>query len=383
MSVQFNKMKLSLILSAALAAGVISATAATQPVVVNAATNADPETAMKALFGDPVIVKVKGFEIKQSELDQVLTGAKANAAAQGQTLPPAFTAAILNQLITIDCLLQKATPADHTAGATEADLQFTNLVEHFGSQEAFERQLKAVGITAAELRAKATQEATAKAALKRELNIKVTDAEAKAFYDKHTADFEQPEMAHVRHILLMTVDPSTRPPTPLSTNTIAAKRKQIDDLLKQIKDGADFAALATKYSEDPGSAKKGGELPEFPRGQMVPEFEATAFSLTNNQVSDVITTQYGYHIIKMIDKTPAKEYGFNDTLPKINKTVAEICRNEVEADKIKELAPDYVKKLRGELNVQIVDPTLKALDENARAQGADSAPDTGMAEPAK
>jgi parvulin-like peptidyl-prolyl isomerase len=374
-------MKLKLFLSAALMAGVISAaTAATAPVSMSAVTNSDPEAAMKALFGDPVIVKAKNFDIKQSELDQVLTGAKANAAAQGQQLPPEFSAAILNQLITIQVLLQEATPADRAAGAADADLQFTNLVKRFGSTEAFERQLKAVGVTAAELRAKATQEATAKATLKRELNIHATDAEAQAFYDKHQADFEQPETAHVRHILLMTIDPATR--TPLSTNTIAAKRKQIDDLLKQIRGGADFAALAKQYSEDPGSKEDGGELPAFSRGQMVPEFETTAFSLTNGEVSGVITTQYGYHIIKMIDLTPAKTYAFTDTLPHVDKTVADICKNEVESQKIKELAPAYIKKLRLAQQVEITDPTLKAMDESLRAQADAASTNAADADPA-
>ena len=363
-------MKLKLILSAALMAGVISATAATEPAAAPADTKSTPEATMKALFGDPVIVKAKGFDIKQSELDQVLTGAKANAAAQGQQLPPEFAIAILNQLITIDALLQKATPADRAAGAAEASLQYTNLVKRFGSVDAFERQLKAVGMTVEELRGKASDEATAKATLKRELKVSVTDAEAKAFYAKHAADFEQPEMAHVRHILLMTIDPATR--TPLPTNSVAAKRKQIDDLLKQIRGGADFATLAKQYSEDPGSKDNGGELPEFPRGQMVPEFEATAFSMTNNQVSDVVTSQFGFHIIKMIDKTPAKTFAYGDMLPQVNKTVADICKSEVESEQIKERAPAYVKNLRSELQVEITDPTLKSLDESVRAQ-ADAA----------
>ena len=363
-------MKMKLILSAALMAGVISANAVTAPAAASASTNASPEATMKALFGDPVIVKAKGFDIKQSELDQVLTGAKANAAAQGQQLPPEFAIAILNQLVTIQSLLQLATPADRAAGAAEADLQYTNLVKRFGSVEAFDRQLKAVGMTADDLRAKAAQEATAKATLKRELKISVTDAQAQAFYNKHAADFEQPEMAHVRHILLMTIDPATR--TPLSTNAVAAKRKQIDSLLKQIRGGADFATLASQYSEDPGSKDKGGELPEFSRGQMVPEFEATAFSMTNNQVSDVVTTQFGYHILKMIDLTPAKKFAYTDSLPQINKTVADICKNEVESEQIKALAPDFVKKLRVDQGVEIVDPALKALDASVRAQ-ADAA----------
>jgi len=137
-------MKLKLILSAALMAGVISSTAATQPAAAPASTNSSPEATMKALFGDPVIVKGKGFEIKQSDLDEVLTGAKANAAAQGQQLPPEFSVAILNQLITIQSLLQKATPADRAVGDAEANTQYTNLLKRFGSPEAFQRQLKAV-----------------------------------------------------------------------------------------------------------------------------------------------------------------------------------------------------------------------------------------------
>jgi parvulin-like peptidyl-prolyl isomerase len=366
-------MKLKLSVSAALLAGVISALAVTEPAALPT-TNASPEATMKALFGDPVIVKGKGFEIKQSELDQILTGAKANAAAQGQTLPPEFTVAILNQLITIQSLLQQATPADRAAGAAEADLQYTNMIKRFGSTEAFERQLKAVGMTVDELRAKATQEGVAKAALKRELNITVSDDDAKAFYAKHTADFEQPETAHVRHILLMTIDPETHMPLP--TNSVAAKRKQAEDLLKQIRGGADFATLAKQYSEDPGSKADGGELPEFSRGQMVPEFEAAAFSMTNNQVSDIVTSQFGFHIIKLLALNPAKKYTLTDTLPHVDKTVAEICKSEVEQEKIKELAPAYVKKLRGELNVEITDPSLKALDETVRAQ-ADAASTNG------
>jgi foldase protein PrsA len=364
-------MKLKLILTAALAAGVFSAPAATQPVTAAAVTNASPEAAMKALFGDPVVVKGKGFEIKQSDLDQILTGVKARATASGQPFPQEYTVAILNQLITIQSLLQKATPADRVAGKLEADQQYTNMLKQFPTPEAFELQLKSAGMSLADLRAKAEQEATAKVTLKRELNISATDDEVKAFYTKHAAEFEMPETAHARHILLMTVDPTTR--APLGTNAVVEKKKQIEDLLKQARAGGDFAALASKYSEDPGSKANGGELPEFPRGQMVPEFEAAAFALTNNQVSDVVTTMYGFHIIKLIDKTAPKKYALNDTLPQINKTVAEVCKNEVEGQKIKELAPDYVKKLRVEQDVEIVDPALKSLDESVRAQ-VDAAP---------
>lgn len=369
-------MKLQLILSAALVAGVISTRAATQNAAQLAAadTNANPEVAMTALFGDPTVVKGKGFEIKRSDLDQVVSGAKANAAAQGQQWSPNYEASILNQLITIQVLLQTATPADQAAGKLEADLQYTNLLKKFSSPEAFDRQLKAVGMTVADLRAKATMEAVAKAALKRELNINISDEEAKDYYNQHPADFEQPELAHVRHILLMTIDPATR--SPLTTNTVAAKRKQAEDLLKQIRGGADFATLAKQYSEDPVSKENGGELPEFSRGQMVAEFESAAFALTTNQVSDIVTSPFGYHIIKLLDKTPAKKIDYA--------TAAADIKEGLARQKIAKLAPDYVKKLRAEGQVEILDPTLKAMDaklqaDQAAALAAAQAADTNSA----
>ena len=353
-------MKLKLILSAALMAGVISASAATENAAATkvAGTNASPEAAMTALFGDPVIVKGTGFEIKRSELDQVVVGAKANAAAQGQQLPPSFELNVLEQLVGIQILLQKSTDADRATGQTDADLQFTNII-------------KRLGLTVTELRSKALQEAIAKAALKRQLNIAITDAEAQTFYTNHPADFEEPEKAHVRHILLMTVDPATRPPTPLATNTVAAKRKQIDDLLKQVKAGGDFAALAKQYSEDPGSKVNGGELPEFAHGEMVPEFEAAAFSLAKGQISDVITTAYGFHIINLLDKTPAKKIAFA--------TAAADIKDFLSRQKIAKLAPDFIKKTRAELKVEILDSTLKSLEEKLQASQAmqDAAPAAG------
>jgi len=301
-------------------------------------------------------------------LDEVMMGIKSTAAARGQTIPPAqlaqFEGQLLDRLIQDQLLLQKATDADRTNGVQKASLQMNVLLERFGSQEALERQMKATGMTVAELRSKITQENTAQAVKIRELNITVTDAETKQFYDNPTnlADFEQPEMVHVRHILLMTMDPVTR--TPLAADQQKAKQKQMDDLLKRIRGGADFAALAKQYSEDPGSKDNGGELPAFPRGQMVPEFEAAAFSLTNNQVSDVVTSTYGYHVIKLLDKTPAKKVDYATVAPKIKDFLTQ--------QKTEKLAPAYLEKLRKAADVQILDADLKAAA--AAAAAAANAP---------
>ena len=349
-----NKMKL--IFPAALVAAMIvlpSANAATAPV----STNKAPVNAMTALFGDPAVAKGKGFEIKQSELDEVVTGIKSAAAAHNENIPPeqmtGIKAQMLNRLIQIQILLQKATDADKAEGKTKADAQVAALLTRAGSQEKFELQLKAVGMTTDELRTKITQEATATATLTRALGITVTDAEVKQYYDTHPADFEQSESAHVEHILMLTINPATR--APLSDDQIKAKRQQIDDLLKRAKAGEDFSKLATQYSEDPGSKEKGGELPPFSHGDMVPEFEAAAFAMKTNTVSDVVTTSYGYHIIKSLGKNPAKKLALTDKVPLTDLTIADKIKDFLTQQKTQKLAPAYLESLKKTADVEILD----------------------------
>jgi len=331
-------------------------------------TNANPTDAMTALFGDPVIAKGKGFEIKRSALDQIMVGAKGQAAAANQQLPADFEARALNQLITIQLLLQTANDADRAAGQKDADLQYTNILKHFGSEEAFERQLKAVGMTMDELRAKALQEATAKAALKRDLNVTVTDDEVQKLYNDRPADFEEPEKAHVQHLLLMTIDPTTQ--SPLSADQVAAKRKQIDALLVRARAGEDFTNLVKQYSEDPGSKATGGEY-NFSRGQMVPEFEAASFSMTNGQISDVVITKYGFHIIRLLGKSPAKKVELA--------TVSDDIRNYLIQEKISKLAPAYITGLKKTSGLEIEDADLKAKLDAAEAAAAAAATEANSA----
>jgi len=326
-------------------------------------TNAKPETAREALFGDPAIVKGTRFEIKRSELDQMVSRAKANAMANGQPWQPEMEAVYLNHLIGIQALLRKANAADQTAGRIESDRQFTDALKHSPSPETFASHLKAEGITETEFRAKVLQEAVANAALKRLLGVSVTDDEARQYYNQHPADFEQPELVHTRHILLTTIDPSTR--LSLATNIIANQRKLIEEIRQKLVAGQDFATLARQYSEDPGSKNNGGELPPFSHGQMVPEFESAAFALAANQISDVVTTQFGYHLIQVLDKTPARKIDFA--------TAEADIKTYLSSTQLAKIAPDYVKKLRIEEKVEILDPNLKALDEQLRTAAASAA----------
>ena len=356
--------KMKLILPAALAAAMIlspSAHAATAPAATTT-TNAAPANAMTALFGDPAIAKGKGFEIKQSELDEVVTGIKSAAAAHNENIPAeqmnGIKAQMLNRLIQIQILLQKSTDADKAEGKKKADAQIAALLTRAGSQEAFERQLKAVGMSTDELRTKITQEATATATLTRELGITITAAEVQKYYTNHPADFEQPESAKAQHILLLTINPSTR--APLSDDQIKAKRTQIDDILKKAKAGDDFSKLATQYSEDPGSKDKGGELPPFSHGDMVPEFEAAAFALQTNSISDVVTTAYGYHIIKLLAKTPAKKLVLTDKVPQTDLTIADKIKDFLTQQQTQKLAPAFLDGLKKKADVEILNEDLKA-----------------------
>ena len=356
------KNKTSLILSGVLAAGLLGWLAvhaansgAPMPADSTAApdTNANPNAAMAALFGDPVIAQGKGFTIKQSELDEVTAAIKANYAAHGQTIPEdqltQYEAMALNEFIDTKLLLQQANDADRAQGQQEADKAVTELTKEAGSLDALELRLKGSGKTLDQFRSQLADSTTANAALVRELGVSVSDADIKAFYDAHPSDFEQPEQVTVRHILFMTIDPTTH--APLSDDQKQAKLKQAQDVLKQLRDGADFAALATRYSDDPGSKENGGLLPAFGHGEMVAPFEAAAFSLTNNQISDIVTTEYGYHIIKLLDKTPAHKI----ELAKVSDNIKSYLLRQ----KLAPLAPRYLLKLKQDADVQILDDNLK------------------------
>jgi peptidyl-prolyl cis-trans isomerase C len=361
--------KTKMIFSAALGATLMAlpraqaAASGATPAVVPAAvtvTNSKPADVMAALFGDPVIAKVGGAEIKQSQLDAVVDAFKARAASQGQMVPTEdLTKNALNSLIVNQVLLQKATDADKADGKKEAEQYIAQTIKRYGSQDLVEAQLKAAGKTLSGWRADMVEQTTATAVMIRELNATPSDAEVKKFYDDNPTNTVVPEEVHVRHILLLSMDPATRAPLP--DDQVKAKKKQIDDVLKQARAGSDFAALAKKYSEDPQTKDDGGELPPFPRGQMVPAFDAAAFSLTNNQISEVITTEYGYHIIKLLDKTPSKRLMLTDKLPSGEVTLAEQIKNFLTGQKLRELAPAYIEKLSKVPGVDILDPALKTI----------------------
>ena len=129
-------------------------------------------------------------------------------------------------------------------------------------------------------------------------SLNPTDSDLQMAYNQNQANYRLPERLNERHILLMTQG------KPASED--AKIKAKADDLVKQLRAGADFAEMAKKYSEDPGSASKGGEYDNVVRGQMAAEFEKASFSLKPMAISDPVKTQYGYHIIQVLTHEDAR-----------------------------------------------------------------------------
>ncbi len=157
--------------------------------------------------------------------------------------------------------------------------------------------------------------------------IQISDQQLLAYYNAHVQDqFRLPERVHARHILLLTKGKSP--------DEIKAIRTKADDLLKQVKAGGDFAALAKANSQDPGSAAKGGDLSWITRGQTVANFEKAAFTLKPNEISGVVTTEYGFHIIQVLEHQQARVQPFAE----VKNDIATAMKKQLSVDQVENLA---------------------------------------------
>jgi len=156
--------------------------------------------------------------------------------------------------------------------------------------------------------------------------IQLSDDQLRNWYSAHMDQFRIPERVHARHILLTT--------TGKTPDEVSKIKAQAEDVLKQVKAGGDFAALAAKYSQDPGSAQKGGDVGWVIRGQMVPNFEKAVFSLKPNEISNPVTTEYGFHIVQALAHEQAHVKSFEEARPEI---IAEL-KGEMVADRMQTLA---------------------------------------------
>jgi peptidyl-prolyl cis-trans isomerase C len=203
---------------------------------------------------------------------------------------------ILENLISTELLYQAAQKQGVEVTPAEVDEKFGSLKQRFPKEEEFAKVLAKMNITESDLKAQLGRGMVIEEFVDQQViqKISVSDEEVKAYYEKNPALFTQPEQVRASHILIK-VDKSA------DETQKAMARKKIEEIEQKLKEGGDFAALAKEFSQCP-SSQNGGDLGFFRRGQMVKSFEDTAFSLNPGQVSPVVETQFGYHIIKVAEK---------------------------------------------------------------------------------
>ena len=241
--------------------------------------------------------------ITKEQFNFLLSGAKRTYKARKTAFPKAGTTQYkslqdqaMSYLVQESELEQKAKDLGVEVTEKDVDARLAQIKKQYfgGSDKKYQAQLKSQGLTEAQIRSDLHAQVLSEKLYKKvTADVKVSDADIKAYYAAHKTDYTQAESRDVRHILVN-------------------NKKLADTIYGQLKGGANFATLAKKYSKDPGSAANGGKL-TVSKGQTVPEFDKTAFELKTNELSKPVKTQYGWHIIqalsavKQAKTTPLKD----------------------------------------------------------------------------
>jgi peptidyl-prolyl cis-trans isomerase D len=232
--------------------------------------------------------------------DQMLQDKFRQLVTDGITVSPAEVQAEYrrrNDKIQIDYVVVKPADLALTIQPTDADLT-AYYTKHAGLYQIPEkRSARYALLDLAKLRATTT----------------VGDDALRAYYKSHIDEYKVENRVHVEHILFKTVGKTDA--------EVAEIRQKADDVLKKAKSGANFEDLAKKFSEDDGTKPKGGDLGWIVEGQTVPEFQQAAFTLPNGSISDLVKTQYGFHIIKVLDHEQAHTKTFEEVRSTIEPTV--------------------------------------------------------------
>lgn len=289
---------------------------AAQPGAPSPASPASPADAkpVKPEELPAVVARINGQEIKKEQLLEHAQRLRTQFPDAAQApLNTQFYRNVLDTLVAQTLLQQEAKKEGIAVTDAEVEQQIAALRSRFPDAEQFKKALASQGISEERLRQEMHREGAVQklVAAKVFSSVNITDAEAKAFYDKNQDKMKQPPQVHVRHILVK-VDPSA---------TDADKQKaraKAEDLLKRAQGGEDFAKLASENSDDPGSKTQGGDLSWMPPGRTVPPFDKAAFALTKpNEISPVVETDFGYHVIQLLERKEASTVPFEQAKGRI------------------------------------------------------------------
>lgn len=289
------------------------------------------------------VALVNGSEITREafnrEMDRVQRQIMASNGQLDAAGMPALQKRVLDSMIGRELLFQESKKKGIKVEEKEINGQVATIKSRYPSEEAFKSVLSQNGIDEASLKSEIGKMMTIKKFVEEEFKekSKVTDEEVKAFYDGQPKQFTKPEEVRASHILVKVEDTATE-------EQKAGARKKIEDVQARIKKGEDFGALAKELSDCP-SSEKNGDLNYFRRGQgMVKPFEDAAFSLKQGEVSDIVETEFGYHLIKVTDKRP-------ETLVPYE-TVKDKLKEFMRQNKMQKEIQMHVEKMRAEAKVE-------------------------------
>ena len=270
---------------------------------------------------DDKIAVVNGIDISRKDFDQEMDAVRQRITMQGQKVDDAQLSEIgkniLENLINRELLYQESQKSGSKIDEAAVNEEFESWKKRFPDEATLKNIMTKMNLTEDEVKSQFRQQMTVKQFLdKKFTQITVSDEETKALYDSRPDDFKEPEQVKASHILLKT-DPKA------DDAKKAEARKKMEDVREKLKKGEDFAALAKEISECPSSAK-GGNLGYFGRGQMVKPFEDTAFALKVGEVSDIVETRFGYHLIKTAEKKAEKIVAYKDVKDRLE----EYLKNE-------------------------------------------------------
>lgn len=248
-----------------------------------------------------IVARVNGETISGKELDDAVRA----VAGRAGPIPPderdRVYRGVLDNMIGYRLIIQEAKARKIAVPDAEVDAQVAQIRAQFGTDAQFQQALVAQKTTLEAVRSDTRDAMSAEKLVDGEIAAKVAvKPEAVTdFYQKNQDKFQQGPRVRASHILIG-----------VPQNADAATRQQAkskaETLLKDLKAGKDFAATAKANSQDPGSAPNGGDLGYFEQGQMVPPFEQAAFALKAGEISEIVETQFGYHIIKVADKQDSR-----------------------------------------------------------------------------
>ncbi|AQU80528.1 MULTISPECIES: peptidylprolyl isomerase [Planococcus] len=261
---------------------------------------------MVAFSGDDSVASVGDKEItKEALYDKMVASAGA---------------ATLDAMISNEVVNQEAEKADIKVTQEELDAEMAVYEESYGGAEALEQALASSGMSIADL------EDEMKIYLKVEKiigpDINITDEQVSTYFEENKESFEQPSKVAANHILVGT-------------------QEEADEVKAKLDDGDDFAELAAAYSTDTSNADNGGALGEFGAGEMAAEFEAAAFSMKVDEISEPVETEYGFHIIQVTGKTDAADANLEDSKEQIKETLFDEALNTKYAEWLAEKIESY------------------------------------------